>query len=458
MSFIGILISLSLLMYGAYKGISVLILGPALAAAAILISKEYSVLAGYTEIYIPEFAKYLNNLPIFFFGAIFGKVMDVSGSAKSIANFIILKLGKDKAILAVVLSTAILVYGGVSLFVISFTIYPIGSALFKAADVPKRFMPACIAFGAFTFATYAFPGSPQIQNALPMQYFGTTLYSAPVLGSILGVIEFTLGMWWLNHSLKKARKLGEGYGIYEDYLHFTENDNIPDFNKSISPIIIFFLCNLILTYIILPGTNGDFLSHKPFNTTLGKVTGTWALIISLAIAILSVIFINKRKFKGKLIACLNEGAKDSIMPITNTGAVVGYGNVIKTLSGFNIIRDAVLGISNNPIIGAGLATTILCGITGSGSGGLSITLEAFAEEFIKMAQASNVSLDAIHRIMAIATGGLDSLPHNGGVITIITVCHLTHKESYKDIFVCTVIVPTIALAAGMILAIMGLQF
>jgi H+/gluconate symporter-like permease len=458
MSFIGILVSLSLLMYGAYKGISVLILGPALAAAAILISGEYPVLAGYTEIYIPEFAKYLNNLPIFFFGAIFGKVMDASGAAKSIANFIILKLGKDRAILAVVLSTALLVYGGVSLFVISFTIYPIGSALFRAADVPKRFMPACIAFGAFTFATYAFPGSPQIQNALPMQYFGTTLYSAPILGSILGVIEFTLGMWWLNHALKKARKSGEGYGIHEDYLHFTDDENIPDFKKSITPIIVFFIFNLLLSYIILPRINGDFLTQKPFGTTLSKVTGTWALIISLTFAIISGIIINKERFKGKLISCLNEGAKDSIMPITNTGAVVGYGNVIKTLSGFSLIRDAVLGISKNPIIGAGLATTILCGITGSGSGGLSITLEAFAEEFIQMAQASNVSLGAIHRIMAIATGGLDSLPHNGGVITIITVCHLTHKESYKDIFVCTVIVPTIALIAGMLLAIMGIQF
>lgn len=458
MSFIGILVSLSLLMYGAYKGISVLILGPALAAAAILISGEYSVLAGYTEIYIPEFAKYLNNLPIFFFGAIFGKVMDASGAAKSIANFIIQKLGKDRAILAVVLSTALLVYGGVSLFVISFTIYPIGSALFRAADVPKRFMPACIAFGAFTFATYAFPGSPQIQNALPMQYFGTTLYSAPVLGSILGVIEFTLGMWWLNYALKNARKSGEGYGIHEDHLHFTDDENIPDFKKSIAPIIVFFIFNLLLTYIILPGINGDFLTQKPFSTTLSKVTGTWALIISLTFAIIAGIIINKERFKGKLIACLNEGAKDSIMPITNTGAVVGYGNVIKTLSGFNLIRDAVLGISKNPIIGAGLATTILCGITGSGSGGLSITLEAFAKEFIQMAQDANVSLDAIHRIMAIATGGLDSLPHNGGVITIITVCHLTHRESYKDIFVCTVIVPTIALASGMLLAIMGIQF
>lgn len=458
MSFIGILVSLSLLMYGAYKGISVLILGPALAAAAIFISREYSVLAGYTEIYIPEFAKYLNNLPIFFFGAIFGKVMDVSGSAKSIANYIILKLGKDRAILAVVLSTAILVYGGVSLFVISFTIYPIGSALFRAADVPKRFMPACIAFGAFTFATYAFPGSPQIQNALPMQYFGTTLYSAPILGSVLGIIEFTLGMWWLNNALKKARKSGEGYGLHEDYLHVTDDHNIPDFKKSISPIIVFFIFNLLLSYLVLPRINGEFLGQKPFNTTLTKVTGNWALIISLALAILSALILNRDRFKGKIIASLNEGAKDSIMPITNTGAVVGYGNVIKTLSGFNLIRDAVLGISNNPLLGAGLATTILCGITGSGSGGLSITLEAFAEEFIKMAQASNVSLDAIHRIMAIATGGLDSLPHNGGVITIITVCHLTHKESYKDIFVCTVIVPTIALAAGIILAIMGLQF
>lgn len=238
--------------------------------------------------------------------------MDASGAAKSIANFIILKLGKDRAILAVVLSTALLVYGGVSLFVISFTIYPIGSALFRAADVPKRFMPACIAFGAFTFATYAFPGSPQIQNALPMQYFGTTLYSAPILGSILGVIEFTLGMWWLNHALKKARKSGEGYGIHEDYLHFTDDENIPGFKKSITPIIVFFIFNLLLSYIILPRINGDFLTQKPFGTTLSKVTGTWALIISLTFAIISGIIINKERFKGKLISCLNEGAKEEV--------------------------------------------------------------------------------------------------------------------------------------------------
>ena len=154
--------------------------------------------------------------PLFLLGAIFGRLMDDSGAAASISHFITRWLGPERAVLSVVLCCAVLTYGGVSLFVVAFAVFPVAAALFRQGEIPKRLIPATLALGAFTFTMSALPGTPAIQNAIPMPFFGTTAFAAPGLGVIAGLIMLIFGVAWLERRVKTARVSGEGYGQHDD--------------------------------------------------------------------------------------------------------------------------------------------------------------------------------------------------------------------------------------------------
>ena len=450
---LGIIISLLLLMYLAYKGITVLILAPLLAMLAVAFSGDLPMLASYTEVFMNDFAGYAKTyFPLFLLGAIFGKVMDDSGAAKSIANFIANKLGKDKAILAVVLSCAILTYGGVSLFVVAFAVYPIAAELFREANIPKRLIPGTIALGAFTFTMTALPGSPQIQNAIPMTYFGTTAWAAPILGIVASIVMFGVGMWWLNRRAKKAMEAGEGYGNHKEEIEIFDTSNLPNVGISIMPIIVVLVLNYILGKYF-GNMNAEYL--KDFGTSIDKVKGVWSLIVSLAISIVMAIILLRKNFKS-VIKTVNQGAIGSLLAIINTSSEVGYGNVIKSLGAFALIKGAILSIPGTPLISLAASTSILAGITGSASGGMSIALGALGDIYMQKAIVLGISPEAFHRIAAIACGGFDTLPHNGAVITLLGITGLTHKESYIDIGMCTVVIPVLATAICIILASFGI--
>ena len=456
---IGIIISLGLLMYLAYRGWSVIILAPILAllAAAFAIFDGGSVhlLATYTESFMVNLANYVKNyFPIFLLGALFGKVMDDSGAAKSIAVFISEKIGKGKEIWAVVLSCAIITYGGVSLFVAAFAIYPIGAALFKEADIPKRLLPPAIALGAFTFTMTAIPGTPQIQNAIPMKYFGTDAFAAPILGIVAAVIMLIGGMFWLTSRLSKARSLGEGYGEHGDsHLHGTDTTNLPSFTVSILPILFVLVGNFILSKQVFPNIDAAYL-ETDYKTTLTAVLGSWSLIVSLIIGVLLAIGLNYKRFDD-ILRCLREGVQGSFLAIMNTASEVGYGNVIKGLAAFSIVAAGMTSISSNPLVGEAISSSVLAGITGSASGGLSIALETFGETFLARATEQGISPEVLHRVASVACGGLDTLPHNGAVITLLGITGMTHKQCYANIGMCTVIIPTIAVIAIIILGSFG---
>ncbi|MDQ4061149.1 MAG: GntP family permease, partial [Pseudomonadota bacterium] len=209
----GIFIALVLLIYLAYRGISVLVLAPATALLAVLFAGEPPVLASYTQVFMRAAGDFVvQYFPVFLLGAVFGKFMDDSGSARAIAEWTVAQLGESRALLAVVLSCAVLTYGGVSLFVVAFAVYPIAAELFRRADIPKRLIPATIALGAFTFTMTALPGTPAIQNAIPMPFFGTTAFAAPGLGLLTGAIMLGAGQLWLRFRAARARACGEGYG------------------------------------------------------------------------------------------------------------------------------------------------------------------------------------------------------------------------------------------------------
>lgn len=455
MGVIGIILSLVLLIYFAYRGISVLILAPLMALLATVLNGDIPILATYTEIFMSNFAKYAKlYFPLFLLGAIFGKIMDDSGSAKSIANFISNKLGKNNAVLAIVISCAILTYGGVSLFVVPFAVYPIAFALFKESDIPKRLIPACIALGSFTFTMTAMPGTPQIQNAIPMPFFGTNTYAAPVIGIIASLIMFTGGILWLNYRVKKFRLNNEGFGNYVNEKTEEIERVLPRFAVAIFPIIIVLAVNFYLSQYYFNSINTDYLAKEPYHTSISKVAGTWSLIISVAVGIITSLLLNFKNMKS-VPESLNKGAMASLLAIINTCSEVGYGNVISSLPSFEIIKMKIIGISDNPLVSEALSVGVLAGVTGSASGGMSIALGVLGEKYLELAKQIGLNPEVLHRIAAIACSSLDALPHNGAVITLLAICGLTHKESYPDIFAVTLIVPSIATIVSVILGSIG---
>lgn len=448
---IGIVLSLILLMYLAYKGFSVIILAPLLALFAVMWSGLSNELLGmYSQVFMTGLGGYIiKYFPLFLLGAVFGKLMDDSGSARTIANFFVEKLGHKRAMLSIVLSCAILTYGGVSLFVVGFAVFPIAAALFKELDIPKRLIPAAIMLGALTFTMTALPGTPAIQNAIPMPFFHTDLYAAPGLGILASIFILITGMWWLNRRIQTASTQQEGYGHHiESHPHLSSmGTSDPSLLIAMIPILVVIIMNLILAKLVLPTLDTAYLATDKFgNISLNSVIGLWAIICALVLACVTIIMLNWKHFKD-IKDTIQQGVSSSFLPIFNTASEVGYGSVIASLAGFIILRDFLVGIApSNPLISEAIVINVLAGITGSASGGLSIALNTMGETYMNLATQFGISPELMHRVASMASGALDSLPHNGAVITIITLCGLTHKQSYYDMFIVAVIIPLFALS------------
>ena len=456
MSTLAIIISLLLLMFFAYRGISVLILAPIMAAVAILLSGDMVyMMPQYTETFMAALGGYiLKFFPIFLLGALFGQLMVDSGAATSISNWIMQKLGHKRAILTVVIACGILTYGGVSLFVVAFAIYPIAKSMFQAADIPKRLIPGAIALGSFTFTMTALPGTPSIQNAIPIPYFGTNVFAAPGIGIISGLVMFSLGAMWLQSRANKAQSKGEGYGVDTQ-----ESEKLTDGVTSqghmpillaLLPLLLVIGVNALFTYLVFPSV--DFSSLKDLYPKLdpAKQTGLWSLIIALVAACLSLVLFRLGKWNN-LKETVNKGVLGSMLPIFNTASEVGYGAVVASLAGFVVIRDMVLNVSSNPLISEAVAMNVLAGITGSSSGGMSIALQTLGGDYLAMANAAGISPELLHRIAALAAGCLDTLPHSGAVITLLAICGMTHKQSYGNVAMCTVVIPMVSVAVAITL-------
>ncbi|WP_432558776.1 GntP family permease [Granulicoccus sp. GXG6511] len=468
---IGIILSLALLIFFAYRGINVLILAPIMALVATLFAAG-PLLATYTQVFMPALGKYIvTYFPLFLLGAIFGKLMDDSGAARRIAYSIVDRIGSKQAILAIVLACGILTYGGVSLFVVAFAVFPIAAALFREAKVPKRFIPGAIALGSFTFTMTALPGTPAIQNAIPNPFFGTNAFAAPVLGIIGGLIMFGGGMAWLTMRSRKAMAGGEGYsdgplmqpgkggtpiqgadgGPKPDHEIVTDRSNMPPVVLAYLPIVLVIAINFVLVRLVFPRLDFAYLAEDAYgNTDIATVGGIWAIIVALVVAII-VLILTCWKFLESKVKSLNAGTMGSLLPIFNTASEVGYGGVIASLPAFRIVRDAVLAISPNPLVNLAVAVNVLAGITGSASGGMSIALQTLGEQFRTIAEQQNISLEVMHRVTAMASGGFDSLPHNGAVITLLAICGLTHRQSYKDVGIVSLAIPVLATIVVIIL-------
>ncbi|WP_044642763.1 GntP family permease [Risungbinella massiliensis] len=450
MAVLGIFLALGLLIFVAYRGYPVILFAPIFALLAAVLS-GLPLLPTFTEVFMVKAVNYIKlYFPIFLLGAIFGKVMDDSGAARSIARTLIQKLGKNQAILSVVLTCAVLTYGGVSLFVVAFAVYPFAAAVFREANIPKRLIPATIALGAFTFTMDALPGTPQVQNTIPTTYFNTTSLAAPITGTLGAIIVAGAGLWWLNRRKNKLVAAGEGYGSHTlNEPEISSDEKLPPFGLALVPLILVLGGNFILTkYILSDWYPASIIANYP-GLKVESVLGVWSLIVALTIGVLFTIFIqwkykrngeNGKENKGFGLAnTLTAGAVGSLLAIMNTASEVGFGNVISSLPGFQTVSDFLLSMKTNPLISEALSINILAGITGSASGGMSIALDTMGAKYLEWANAAGISPELLHRIASMSAGGMDTLPHNGAVITLLAICGLTHRQSYGDIFAITVI-------------------
>lgn len=463
---IGVLLALGLLIFLAYRGFSVLYLAPITALVAVAFA-GLPLVATYTQIFMPAVGKYIiTYFPVFALGAIFGKLMSDTGFAKAIALWIVNTIGAKRAMLATILSGAILTYGGVSVFVVAFALFPIANQMFRAADIPKRLIPGAIVAGSATFTMSALPGTPAIQNAIPGPFFGTNAFAAPVFGIVAGLIMFVLATMWLGWRAKKLTAAGEGYqdsNTRPGFGEAGENDNNGDTGTSsgtttsavtqktpnallgLVPIVIVIVTNFSLVTWVFPAMDFAYLQEETYGKTdISKVGGIWAIVIALFFACLFTLAVGWRHMKDAKES-LNQGATGSMLPIFNTASEVGFGAIIASVPAFSIVRDAVLSIPGNPLISLAVAINVLAGITGSASGGMSIGLETLGADYLALAQQAGISPEIMHRVAAIASGGMDSLPHNGAVITMLTICGLTHRQSYADMGVVSVVIPIISL-------------
>ena len=475
MGLAGILVALGLLIWLSYRGWSILLLAPAAALVAAATSGE-PLLAHWTQTFMRGAAQFLAQFfPLFLLGALFGKLMEDSGSVEVIARFMTGKLGTARAVLAVVLAGAIVTYGGVSLFVAIFVIVPMAQGLFKAADIPLRLMPAAIALGTMTFTMSALPGTPALQNAIPMPFFGTTPFAAPGLGIIAAGIMLSFGLWWLGRVEKAARRAGEGYGKLDqaetpiddaklreratvasefdtaEILHGRHSETSPGILVALLPLIVVILVNLAMSIVVLPRLDTSFLAEDRWGaTSLAAVGGVWAVIVALLAAILTLVALNYRRLPS-LQASMDAGANASVLPAFSVASLVGFGAVIAALPAFTLVRDWVLSIEGGPLVSLAVATNILAALTGSASGGMTIALDALGETYLRLAAEHGIDPALLHRVAVMSAGTLDSLPHNGAVVTLLAVCGVSHRESYFDIFMVAIVGALIALAAVILL-------
>ncbi|MGA3600811.1 GntP family permease [Lysinibacillus agricola] len=422
-SLITIVISLILLIVLALRGFSIIIIAPAV-SLFVMVTNGFPILETFQDTYMTGFIGYVQKyFLIFLFASMFGKLMDDSGAARQIANLLLRIIGKNskyKVLVAIMIICAFLTYGGISLFVVIFAVLPIAKPLFKELDIPWHLFMAPFFTGIGTFTMTMLPGTPSVQNIIPTKYLGTTVTAAPFLGIIAAVFVIAINLWYMKFALKRSEQRKETYanmtnpdksgqeGIKDIY----EGRTLPNIVVSLIPPIA-----LLVTLNVF------------------KIDITYTLMGVVVLA--TILFWNYIEIKKDT---LNEGAVSAVLPIVNTSADVGYGSVIAITTGFSLFNEAMTQIPGSPIISLFLATTALAGITGSSSGGLGIAMEALSSTY----QNLGLNPDAMHRVMTVASGGLDSLPHNGAVITILVASKLTHKDAYKHIFAVSVVAPLIA--------------
>ena len=432
LSLVGLGVGLALLIWLTMRGVELLVAAPlcALLVAATSGFAAFPQLAAegapsFTAAYMSAFVAFVQSwFFMFLLGSLFGKLMEVSGAADSVARWIVSRVGPSHAVGAVVLACAVLTYGGVSLFVVAFSVYPMALSLFREADVPRRFVPAALAFGSVTF-TMTSAGSPEIQNWIPTKFLGTTPYAAWEASLVVALFMAGAGYAWLGWMVRRAFARGERYEARSDD-PVSEARELPAVWRGLVPLLAVLAVS--------------FVWHDSLKES--------ALIVALGTGVLCGILLNWRFVDGRLGAAASAGSLGALIAIANTAAVVGFGGVAKLTAGFQDAVQFMTSLPGDPLVGAAVAVSVIAGLAGSASGGQSIALPLVAPHYIDQ----GVDPEALHRVVAIASGGLDSLPHNGYVVTTIrAICRESFAAAYPAVGALTVLVPVLGTALAVVL-------
>ncbi|NBJ15526.1 MAG: GntP family permease [Dehalobacter sp. 4CP] len=465
-----IILAVIIFMYMAYKGYSIILFAP-IAALIAALGSGYGLLPVYSELYMAKAAEYLKvYFPVFLLGAVFAKMMEETALAASIASAIIRFAGKKNAVLAAIIGCGILSYGGLSVFVVFFVMYPFAAVLFREAGVPKRLLPATIWVGSFTFAMAALPGSPQIQNILPTAYLGTTTWAAPTIGLFGALIYFIFGWSWIQYRFKKLNFIGEYYG--EGHLNEPapqHNEHLPHCSLSLVPIALVLLVNLYLSNPFdwswaYHWDENSLLAIQGFhlgmiNSSVEKVRSIWSLLLALSSGIICTAFIGIRQLKHTgLLKPLNSGTLASITAALNIASGYAFGSVVTNMPAFQSVKTSLLSftLGNSPLLSAIVTTDIMVAFSGGASAGITLALDTFGKAWLQMAQTAGIPADVLHRIICIASAGPDSVPHAGSMVTILMISGLTHRESYYDLFILLLINTSVAYICMLFYQLTGL--
>jgi len=426
LSLLGLLGGLILLIILTIRGINLFIAAP-LCAVLVAMSSQLPIFIGdinFVDQYMQGFSGFIAAwFFMFLLGSLFGKFMEDTGAADSVAQWIVDKIGLKHTLGAVVLACAILTYGGVSVFVVAFSVYPMALSLFKDANLPRRFIPAALAFGSVTF-TMTSAGSPEIQNWIPIKYLGTSPFAGWQVSLIVAIFMASFGYWWLKRMVQKAIANGEVFEHKEGDPEIPERD-YPHPITGFLPLVVV----LILSFSL----------HE----TLQQL----ALIVALGGGVLCIALLNFRYFHN-LNQAITDGTTGALVAIGNTAAVVGFGAVAKATPAFQQSVELMTQMPGSGLLGAALAVSVIAGMTGSASGGQAIALPLLAPHYL----AQGVNPEQLHRVISISSGALDSLPHNGYVVTTIrAICKETHQRAYWAVGALTVVVPLIGLLMAIFL-------
>ena len=431
---LGIVLGIATLIAMAFRGIG-MVPTTVVASLVVMVFNGMDIWDGFLDGFGQTTANYVAlYIILFFLGTLFGELLSKSGGAKSIALQMLKLPMKRKALLVVVLASAILSYGGVNLFVIVFSIYPIALVLFKEEDIPKRLFPAALFLGSATFTMVALPGTPAIQNLIPAETFGTTAYAAPTMGIIASAAMLGLGIWWLYWSQSRLAKKQMGFipGPRDDIdnIDIHNREGIPNFWLSILPIVI------VLGLIFALN---------------GYLETVFAVNIALAAGVLATTALFWPELRGDYVSRLNAGGQDGLTALMNTAVVVGFGGVVAMSAGFDSIVDWTMSLDMHPMVSGAISVGVVSAATGSASGGLQVFSDSLGSQYVDLSQAQGVSPDAMHRVLAMSAAGLDSMPYSGGYITAITYAQLNHRESYGYFFVTNIVITSIGAVLGMLL-------
>jgi H+/gluconate symporter-like permease len=438
-----VLLALGLLIFVAYRGFSVIVFAPVAALFAVVLTEPFAVLPFYSGVFMDKLGLFVKlYFPLFLLGALFGKLMELSGFAHSLVRAILSVVGPERAILSVVVVCAVLTYGGVSLFVVIFAVYPFAAELYRNAGVPKRLLPATVALGAFTFTMDALPGSPQVQNLIPTTFFSTDAWAAPEMGIAASIFLFGSGLAYLEWRFRAARKAGEGYG--EGHMNEplpAPDKPLPHWTIALSPLLTVAAVNLLMGRAIR-GSYGETYSFARYIPNadpieIGKVAAIWSVQVALFVAALFALPFAFRASRKLVPAGVSAAVGGAMLGCLNVASEYGFGGVIAALPGFHAIQTALSNAITNPLLNVAATTNVLAAVTGSSSGGLSLTLAAMGEHYLEMARGADIPAEVLHRVATLASGGMDTLPHNGAIITLLAITGLTHRQAYKDIFAMT---------------------